>query len=109
MLLQEQDRKVSVPGRGDRVWLSGLPFAGGKWPAGRAPNQDSLIWLENSLIPRFNSLLRRKKSLFRCVGNFRVSHWIYYGIWHHLAALQGQTVKIPCFFPASREFWGFRD
>ena len=69
----------------------------------------SLIRLENSLIARFNSLLRRKNSLFRCVGNFSVSHCICSRIWHHLAASQGQTVKIPCFFPAIREFGGFRD
>jgi hypothetical protein len=36
-------------------------------------NQDSLIRVKNSLIGWFSPLLRPKKSLFRCVGNFLVT------------------------------------
>src|SRR5215471_20179584 len=97
MIPQEQYRKVKGAGRRDRVWLSGLPFAGGKWDN---PKQDSLIWLENSLICGFNSLLSRFNSLFRCVGNCDSKRLICSSIPIPFSVVGGSTERNSLYFPS---------
>jgi hypothetical protein len=76
--------------------------------SGTTHNQDSLIRLENSLIARFDSLLGRKKFPVPMRREFPRKLWICSRIWHPLGVSQGQTAKIPCFLPASREFRGIQ-
>ena len=42
-----------------------------------------------------------KNSLFRCVGNFHVTHWICSRIWYPLAARKGLNGQNSLFFPPS--------
>jgi hypothetical protein len=71
-------------------------------------NPDSLITVRNSLIAQSNSLFSAKNSLFGFLGNTLVSHCGSLPIFYWFAAWQGLTMKIPCIFPANRDF-GFRD
>ena len=51
-----------------------------------------------------------KISLFRCVGNFRVTHWIFSRIWHLLAGSQGLKRSIfPVFSQLAGNLGNFRD
>ena len=68
------------------------------------PRSNSLLAVDNSLLPQKNSLLGIQNSLLRCVGNLAVSLWIHSLNGDENWRMSPKSSKIPCKFPASREF-----